>query len=303
MITELEELKAEAEKRAERLKEEAEKRRGEEEAYAEEVKRLKEELEREAAEVVKEEEEEEPQTIETKPLPKKTDADQPASEPAKREEDKEVSAETKGEEQPEPVMTEEPIEPVPSKEVVLRDTKEPTEYVTASFPALNMTLEEFTSTAGRSDIENVIGIILEAEAPILKEALIRKVLAGCGINRSGAAVDAVEKAMKRMKVKTSKTKGVVFCWTPGQDPKEYDGIRVSNDRSGDEISPQEITNAACYVLKSNPELSKDDLIKEVSRVFGYKRLGKNLEASLAAGIQFARSSGAIKVEGVKYSLN
>lgn len=28
-------------------------------------------------------------------------------------------------------------------------------------------------------------------------------------------------------------------------------------------------------------------------MFGYKRLGKNLEAAIATGVQFARSSGAI----------
>lgn len=99
--------------------------------------------------------------------------------------------------------------------------------------------------------------------------------------------------MKSIKVKTARLKGSVWCWAPDQNPDTYSIIRVSNARAGEEICPQEIRNAARYVLRQKDELAKDDLIKEVSRLFGYKRLGKNLEAVLGEGIQYARSSGAI----------
>ncbi len=49
--------------------------------------------------------------------------------------------------------------------------------------------------------------------------------------------------------------------------------------------------------------SKDDLIKETSLLFGYKRLGKNLEAALLVGLQWTKNSGAIKSAGInKYEL-
>ena len=45
------------------------------------------------------------------------------------------------------------------------------------------------------------------------------------------------------------------------------------------------------------------MIKEVSLLFGYKRLSKNLETALAGGVQYARSSGAIiSVVGGKYAV-
>ncbi len=40
-------------------------------------------------------------------------------------------------------------------------------------------------------------------------------------------------------------------------------------------------------------LGRDDLVKETSLVFGYKRLGKNLESVLLEGVKWAKSSGAI----------
>lgn len=68
---------------------------------------------------------------------------------------------------------------------------------------------------------------------------------------------------------------------------------MSKDRSGDEICPQELCNAIIYVLQMKEELGKDDLIKEMSSVLGYKRLSKNLEAALDAGVRYARSSKVI----------
>lgn len=52
-------------------------------------------------------------------------------------------------------------------------------------------------------------------------------------------------------------------------------------------------NAFCYVLQTKGELEKDDLIRESSRVFGYKRLGNNLEAALTEGLKSARASKSI----------
>ena len=81
------------------------------------------------------------------------------------------------------------------------------------------------------------------------------------------------------------------------------GIRVSNEHSGDEICQQEIANAIRYVLKDKGALDKDELNKETSLLFGYKRLGKNLEANLMIGLQYAKTSGFISdnVSG-KYEL-
>ena len=96
---------------------------------------------------------------------------------------------------------------------------------------------------------------------------------------------------------------LAYCWASDQDPKEYHGLRVSNERSGDEICPQELRNAMIYVLRKKGEMTKEELIKEASLALGYKRLGKNLESALNAGIQFARSSGAIEyVPGGRFKL-
>jgi hypothetical protein len=171
----------------------------------------------------------------------------------------------------------------------------PTEYVEATLPVTDMSQAEFASSSNKKEIQNRMLTILEAEAPILKDVLFRRVWASFRIQKTTSAIDAAEKALKSARIKTTKQKGVIFCWKPDQDPKAYLGIRISNARAGDEICQQEIKNAAVYVLKHKGTLSKDDLVKEISLLLGYKRLGKNLETALLAGIQYAKTSGIILI--------
>ena len=47
----------------------------------------------------------------------------------------------------------------------------------------------------------------------------------------------------------------------------------------------------------NGKMDRDDLIFAVSRNLGYKRLGKIVEATIAAAIQFAKTQGVIEGTG------
>ena len=179
----------------------------------------------------------------------------------------------------------------------------PVPYTFAELPEDKMSAVEYTAASNKAEIGRRALAIVEAEAPILRDVLIRKLWASFGVNKGNAVVEATEKALKAAKIKTTKQKGIVVCWTANQDPKAYYGLRVSNERSGEEICSQELKNAIVYALQNKGALAKDDLIKEASVVLGYKRLGKNLEAALTAGVQFARSSGAIVyVPGGMYKL-
>lgn len=169
----------------------------------------------------------------------------------------------------------------------------PVPYTYAELPEDKVSPADYVAGSNKAEIGKRAMSIVQIEGPILREALIRKVIASFGVNKTASVLEATEKALKSAKIKSKKQKGTVFCWDPNQDPDTYYGLRVSNERSGDEICPQELRNAAVYVLQKKGELDKNALIKEMSTVFGYKRLGKNLESFLTAGVQYARSSGAI----------
>ncbi len=175
----------------------------------------------------------------------------------------------------------------------------PVEYSIADIPVTSVSSAEFAANSNKNSIADRIIAVVNVEAPILKDALMRRIFTSYGVQKSGATAEAFDKALRASKVKTTRQKGSVYCWNDSQDPKTYAGIRISTDRSGDEICQQEIRNAVCYVLGKNGVMGKDDLIKETSLLFGYKRLGKNLESALLAGLQWAKSSGAIVSAGTK----
>lgn len=169
----------------------------------------------------------------------------------------------------------------------------PVPYTYAELPEDKVSPANYVAGSNKSEIGKRAMTVVQVEGPILKDALIRKVIASYGINKSSSVMDATEKALKAVKIKTKKQKGIVFCWAPDQDPDGYSGLRVSSERSVDEICPQELRNAAIYALRIKGELDKSTLIKEMSIILGYKRLGKNMESTLTAAVQYARSSGAI----------
>lgn len=221
-----------------------------------------------------------------------------------------VTATQVEEKKPKPAVT---VEPKVEEKNTVAETKsnivvvesgEPVDYVSAEIQERPVaTVAEFAATSKKNEIVAVINEIVTVEAPILKDTLMRKVFSVFGVNKTNVTAEAFEKALKAADTKNAKLKGIVFCWKKDQEPNDYAGIRVSNDRAGEEIAPQEIRNAICYVLKSKGCLTKDELIKETSLLFGYKRLGKNLEAALIAGMQWAKSSGAItSVGGNKFEL-
>ena len=177
------------------------------------------------------------------------------------------------------------------------EPEEPSEYVYAELENTPLGIAGFSEPSNKALIADRIAAVVNAEAPILKDAVMRKVFGSFGVQKGAASLEVFEKAFRASGVRARKQKGIIYCWKEDQDPKTYAAIRVSNERPGEEICQQEIRNAVCYALKHHGVMERDDLIKEVSLIFGYKRLGEKLRAALAAGLQWARNSDAIVSAG------
>ena len=291
ILTQLDALKAESEQKAEAAAADEAKRQAEESAREAQAAETQKELEEQADEVIAEAEEAEAN--------QRIAADSIAEQEQVADAEPETDAESpEKSETPMPAASEDesPAEQTSTSDNgVNMDEVIPVEYAEAELPVTDMSQTDFAAASNRKEIQSRMTAILDVEAPVLKDVLFRRVWSSFKIQKTALAIDATEKAFKAARVKTTKQKGIIFCWAADQDPKTYSGIRISNSRSGDEICPQEIKNAAVYVLKRAGALSKDDLVKEISLLFGYKRLGKNLETALLAGIQYAKASGAILI--------
>ncbi|MBR2660528.1 MAG: DUF4011 domain-containing protein [Clostridia bacterium] len=251
--------------------------------------------------------EKKPEAQETPAVPE--EPVQPVLPEEEPEEDEDVPEEPRVEKEPQSEPVEESEEPVQQPEEIVQDTIDgdprfsgdyrPVEYVYAQIPTTPIDTEDYVAPANRKEITRRAEIILKAEAPIHYSTLMWRTWTTFGVKRqTNAVTEATEKALRAANIRNVKTKGVTFCWEKETDPNAYKVFRAEPNRNCEEISPHELKNAICYTLKQhNGTMDRDGLIFLVSRNLGYKRLGKNVEAAIAAAIQFAKAQGVIEGTG------
>lgn len=172
------------------------------------------------------------------------------------------------------------------------------EYISAELEITPMSTAEFVRKDTLASITAKLQQIIDAEAPINYDRLVKKMLRSFDIGRSSAqTLEAAEKALKKTVSRTNKQAGVKFIWKKDQNPDVYRMYRLEQNsddkRYPDEICQQEIKNAVCVTLGNKGALNKDMLIKETIRTMGYGRSGAALVAAVEKGLKYGRKSGEI----------
>jgi hypothetical protein len=142
--------------------------------------------------------------------------------------------------------------------------------------------------------------ILEKEAPISKELLCHRILDSWSVSRLGSRIDTYFNSLfKQMNLKYTDGDRR-FYWSENQTPESYIHYRVSElesqRRDASDISPEEVSNAVREILENMISLNKVDLIKESAKIFGFNRIGGNVETSMTQGINKAVNRGFAMIE-------
>jgi hypothetical protein len=74
-------------------------------------------------------------------------------------------------------------------------------------------------------------------------------------------------------------------------------------RDADDLPSHEIANGIKAILQNQISLTKDDLIRETAKLFGYARLGTNVDIAMQLGIGVALVRDIAKTEGHRIVLN
>lgn len=167
--------------------------------------------------------------------------------------------------------------------------------------------DEFYLPQFKPTIISQIQRVMDAEAPISHELLSRKILTAWGITRLGVRLNEyLTQIYRQMKLKKTRQGGDNFYWRIDQDPENYHQFRVSSDnsqkRNVEDIAREEITNGIKEVLKNQISLPKEDLIKETSKLFGYSRIGGNVEDMMKLGIDYAVKRNIIENQSGRFVL-
>jgi len=158
--------------------------------------------------------------------------------------------------------------------------------------------DEFFDSRLQYKIIRQINQVMKIEAPISHSLLSRRILNAWGISRLGVRLNEyLTSIYSGLELKHTSQNGTLFYWNNEQEPAEYSIFRVpGNDdqkRNAEDLAKEEIFCGIKDVLTNQISLPEDDLIREVAKVFGYARLGGNVEQAMKIGIDFALANGKI----------
>jgi len=183
------------------------------------------------------------------------------------------------------------------------------DYILAELEVMAMSTADYVSKDTMPEIAARLQKIIDTEAPIAYDRLVKKTLRSFDIGRSSVqTIEATDKALKKTSSRLNKQAGIKFYWRKDQDPDAYRVYRcdVNSDdrRAFNEICQQELKNAICVTLRERGALDKEALVKETIRTMGYARSGAALASAVEKGLKFGRKIGEIVVDEDKnFALN
>jgi very-short-patch-repair endonuclease len=138
-------------------------------------------------------------------------------------------------------------------------------------------------------IAGALSSVVDSTGPVEDETAFRATIERWHISRLGKNIDAT---MRRIARSLQRNGGLQpndgFLW-PGDRPDEIP-IRVNSGRdtrSIDEIPLEELAYAATLVLEAGQEMTRDDLVLEVARLFEYSRRGQRIKERIGDAVDLS----------------
>ena len=181
-------------------------------------------------------------------------------------------------------------------------------YSVCSLAPVSRPAEEFYLPQNASIVMAQILEVINTEAPISSSLLTKRVIALWGMTRAGNRIVSYMKDLcSRMRLHTTKTLNGTFYWKADQQPEQYDEFRAPrNDlerRNMDLICREEIASAVKNVLETQVSLPREDLKREVYKLFGFSRIGQSMDAYINEGINYAVKHEMVLEDGEQIVLN
>ncbi|WP_205702873.1 DUF3320 domain-containing protein [Botryobacter ruber] len=163
-------------------------------------------------------------------------------------------------------------------------------------PVLANSSEDFLLPSNRNKIARQMMQIVNTESPISQNLLCKRVLGAWGISRNGSRLNNhLESIISTLPIQRSQLGKSIIVWKEEHNPESYTAYRVSESENGkreaDDLPPEEIANGVREILNNQISLPISELVREASRLFGYARLGANVEAAMISGITHAVRKG------------
>ncbi len=180
------------------------------------------------------------------------------------------------------------------------------EYVHVELPTLGDS-EDFYEPKTKLQIMKAMEKTLQAEAPVEYDYMKKKVLLCWGMMRNTPKSDAIfEEILREVPIIQTNTAGNTFLWLQNMDPCKYGIYRLHAEgdlekRTLSQIPAEEVVNAVRELVDVNVSLSRDDLVKETAKVFGFNRVTASIDQVVGIAISYAEQRGFVEIseDGMK----
>ncbi|AMP38245.1 DUF3320 domain-containing protein [Ralstonia solanacearum] len=179
------------------------------------------------------------------------------------------------------------------------------EYELTSLSASNP--DRFYEGSSMPTLASQLLKVVETEGPVSQAAAFKRVTRAWGLSRVGSRIEAHLSALIPNQVIRTTDNGVTFYWPEHANPNTWDGIRVPGSdpdtrRSIDEISLEELGNAAVYTLQQQGGTSQDGLVKAVCRLLGIARTTAEAGARISRALTHGRVEAIVAMTDVSVHL-
>lgn len=168
--------------------------------------------------------------------------------------------------------------------------------------------QDFYLPNASARIRTLIVEVVRREWPVSLGLVARRVAAHWGLNRvHQKALDRVESLIPKNAVTPRTSMGMLFLWPADANPRDYGLFRVpdhrpESERDADDLPVEEVANAAHFVLKQHVGAPEAELVREVSRLFGFQRTGSVIDARVRAGVTLLVERGIARRTGESVTL-
>ena len=171
-------------------------------------------------------------------------------------------------------------------------------YVAADLsPEVNANSESIYHFENRQVLLSQIKTIIDTESPISQNALFRKILKLWNTSRAGGKLNTylLETLNSIPNIQTTESYQK-FYWSENSNLQNLDFYRDNSaeKRLIDEIAPEEISVAVMELMQSSLSLNKEELIRAICKIFGFAKVGSQIDAVVKFCVEDLIGKGLMK---------
>lgn len=185
--------------------------------------------------------------------------------------------------------------------IVTRQKPYESASITSLLNANSVTIYDF---ANREKIKQQIQKIIFTEEPVSKNLLYKKLLQAWNVSRTGSKLDNYLGEIIKEINPGETLHHQPFYWR-ANSIKTIDFYRNndSEKRNMEDIAPEELIVAINEALEQNLSIEEEELLRYIARLFGFSKVGKQIDEILRYCVDLTIKTGKIKREGVRLIVN